>query len=262
MRAVDDRTGGYNPFETGPERAQVAVVDDHVLVGRLVVGLLERAGYTAAHAFGETLDETWKLIELIQPEVILLDFDLGPLQSALALLERAVAAELVVAGFTGSDDRIEHATFLEGGAAAIVPKASGPADLIAVVELALAGEELMAPDERHVALSRLRKYREARRRDMAAFAMLTQREQETLSLLAAGQGAGEIAELWEVAMPTVRSHIRSVLAKLGVTSQLQAAAMARESGWYAEVAQNESSILTMPSATAAGTISRRSGSKG
>jgi len=262
LRVVDDSPRGGNPFVDVPlKRAQVAVIDDHLLVGRLVVGLLERAGYEAALAFGDNLDETWANVCSISPELLLLDFELGPNQSSFEILERAVDRGLTVAGFTGSDDKIEQARFLEAGAGVIIPKGSGPSDLVAVVELALAGNELMAPSDRHAALTRLRKHREARRREAAVFDLLTEREAETLSLIAEGYGASEIADLWKVSMPTVRSHIRAVLTKLGVTSQLQAAATARSSGWYDRIASNGSSILTMPMPGEPGTIARRSGSQ-
>ena len=151
---------------------------------------------------------------------------------------------------------------LEAGAAAIVPKGLGPSDLIAVVEMALNGPELMAPADRHALLSRLRRHREARRKDLARFGALTTREAESLVLIAEGCGASEISDQWNVSMPTVRSHIRAVLTKLGVSSQLQAAAMARDSGWYATIAVSGSSILTMPTPRETGTIARRSGSQG
>ena len=81
---------GHNPFTDEPvKRARVAVVDDHLLIGRLVVGLLERAGYTASLAFGDNLDATWAKVEQIAPELLLLDFDLGPLQSSMEILQKA-----------------------------------------------------------------------------------------------------------------------------------------------------------------------------
>jgi len=240
----------------------VAVVDDHLLVGRLVVGLVERAGYTAELAYRETEAETWKAVEGIAPDLILLDFDLGPHQSAVRILEQAHQAEMLVAGFTGSDDRLEHAAFLEAGAAAIVMKEDGPSELVAMVELALAGHDLMSAAERHTALARLRRHRDGLRRALAPFEMLTERESETLAMVAAGHGAAEIAATWDVALATVRSHIRAVLTKLGVSSQLQAVAVARDSGWYERMCGKTSSILTMPSGMETGTIARRSGSKG
>lgn len=260
---MGDRPAGSIPFESSEvDEVQVVVVDDHLLIGRLVVGLLERAGYSAAHAYAETSEETWEAVVRHRPEVILLDFDLGPFHSSQSILQRATEAGIVVAGFTASDDRLEHAAFLELGAAVVVGKGCGPADLVAVVELATAGEELMSPDERHTALARLRKHRATRRQKVALFETLTGREEETLRLIAEGYGAAEIAGIWDVTVPTVRSHIRAVLAKLGVSSQLQAAAAARESGWYDEiVGGSTSSILTMPNVVEAGTMARRSRSR-
>jgi DNA-binding NarL/FixJ family response regulator len=194
--------------------------------------------------------------------MLLIDSDLGPLHSAEVIVERAIQADIIVAGFTASHDLIEQAAFLERGAAVVVGKGCGPADLVAVVELGLAGEDLMSADERHAALARLRKHRAEQQQTMVLFNTLTGRERETLCLIAEGHGAAEIAGIWEVTLPTVRSHIRAVLAKLGLTSQLQAAAVARDSGWYEAASTGPgSSILTMPNVAETGTIARRSGSR-
>lgn len=264
MRVVGWNPAGFGAFTSAAvESVDVVVVDDHILIGRLVVGLLERAGYSTAHAYAATSEETWDLVLGLSPRVLLLDFDLGPFHDARVILERAVHANIIVAGFTASDDRLEQAAFLETGASVVVGKHCGPADLVAVVELALAGEELMSADERHSALSRLRKHRARRRKVMARFELLTRREQETLRLITEGHGASEIAGIWDVSLPTVRSHIRAVLAKLDVSSQLRAAAMARDTGWYEDQwMASESSILTMPKVVEKGTIARRSGSQG
>ncbi|MCP3975304.1 MAG: response regulator transcription factor [bacterium] len=268
MRLVEDgRATGRaqaNPFVSDPvERVQVAVADDHILIGRLVVGLIQRAGYTAELACGDSLEESWNAIERLAPEFLLLDFDLGPAQSSLELLRRAVAAGVVVAGFTGSDDLLEHAVYLEAGATAVISKGCGPSDLVAVVELALSGRELMSPSERHTVLSQLRTFRAAHQREMALFATLTAREEQVLKMLAEGLGAAGIAAQCKVAMATVRSHIRAVLTKLGVSSQLEAAALARDSSWYGIIrGDSTSSILMMSDQKETGTIARQGGSRG
>lgn len=69
-----------------------------------------------------------------------------------------------------------------------------------------------------------RREAEARR-----FAELTSREQDVLAELIAGRSAAEIAAAQHVSLATVRSHIRAVLAKLGVSSQLAAVALAHRS---------------------------------
>jgi DNA-binding CsgD family transcriptional regulator len=66
----------------------------------------------------------------------------------------------------------------------------------------------------------------ARERDARLFEALTPREQQVLGAMLAGASAAEIAAMEQVSLATVRSHIRSVLAKLGVSSQLAAVALA------------------------------------
>jgi two-component system nitrate/nitrite response regulator NarL len=63
------------------------------------------------------------------------------------------------------------------------------------------------------------------------FDRLTPREEEVLSALMRGAKARDICTQSFVSMPTVRSQIRSILTKLGVTSQLAAVALAYQSGW-------------------------------
>ena len=63
------------------------------------------------------------------------------------------------------------------------------------------------------------------------FDRLTPREEEVLSALMRGAKARDICTQSYVSMPTVRSQIRSILTKLGVTSQLAAVALAYQSGW-------------------------------
>jgi DNA-binding NarL/FixJ family response regulator len=66
------------------------------------------------------------------------------------------------------------------------------------------------------------------------FAVLTEREQFVLAELIEGHCAEEIASDAVVSISTVRSHIKSILQKLGVSSQLAAVALARRAGWSFE----------------------------
>ena len=65
----------------------------------------------------------------------------------------------------------------------------------------------------------------------ALLSQLTPREKDVLLALARGQRPSMIAESAELSVETVRSHIRSIRQKLGVTSQLQAVALANQAGW-------------------------------
>ena len=60
---------------------------------------------------------------------------------------------------------------------------------------------------------------------------LTEREAQVLRCLAGGRSVATIAAASYVAEATVRTHVRGVLTKLGVGSQLAAVALAHHSGW-------------------------------
>jgi two-component system, NarL family, nitrate/nitrite response regulator NarL len=66
---------------------------------------------------------------------------------------------------------------------------------------------------------------------LAALAQLTRQEQNVLAALMEGQAVREIASSNVISPLTVRSHVRSILMKLGVNSQLAAVALAHRSGW-------------------------------
>ncbi len=75
------------------------------------------------------------------------------------------------------------------------------------------------------------------------FDRLTRREQEVLSALMRGAKARDICVQSYVSMPTVRSQIRSILMKLGVTSQLAAVALAYQSGWSGRKGRDPDDVL-------------------
>ena len=85
--------------------------------------------------------------------------------------------------------------------------------------------------ERHELLTRLRVRRERDRSRLAPFEMLTPKEEAVLIALSDGKSAADYAEEAFVSVFTVRGHIRSILTKLGVGSQLVAVALAHASGW-------------------------------
>lgn len=89
------------------------------------------------------------------------------------------------------------------------------------VDRALAGGGPAVPERGAMAESARRWVSEADR-----VSSLTARESEVLDLLMCGNSAGEIAGRLVVSLPTIRTHIRAILQKLGVSSQLAAVAMA------------------------------------
>ena len=128
-------------------------------------------------------------------------------------------------------DRAALGTLAEAvarGAAAAAHDADQPfPDLVRAVDRSLrSGTAAGAPAPERDRLVAALRAREGEARRCAA---LTPREQDVLGAMTAGQVAAEIAATEHLSLATVRSHIRAVLAKLGVSSQVAAVALARRS---------------------------------
>jgi two-component system nitrate/nitrite response regulator NarL len=94
--------------------------------------------------------------------------------------------------------------------------------------------------EREEMLDELRRHRAERSDRLAPFERLSPKEASVLLALAEGRSAEAIARASFVSLPTVRTQIRGILVKLGVSSQLAAVGMALERGWLEEMRSRQS----------------------
>ncbi|WP_224124105.1 helix-turn-helix transcriptional regulator [Nocardioides mangrovi] len=212
-------------------------MDRHGLFVEVVGHVLERRGYRArAIAVGaRSAAAQVRRVEETRPDVVVLgvDFGIGSEDGDAVLSELVDRGHPVIAVIDG-DDPVEQGAAFAAGAHAVVSKSRPLADLLEVVDAAAAEEpEQLSCSERArlVAI-----YRDARDRHHAAhrrFASLSRKEQEILRQLMAGRTVREIASRSVVSEHTVRTQVKSLLGKLDVSSQIQAVALARRSGWGA-----------------------------
>ena len=228
------------PYEAAPEvlhrrvrpRARVVVIDDHRLLAQMLVDHLSDRGLEAL-----TIDVSeQRLVErilAIEPDLLLLDAvfadDEGEgMRILLDVRDRAPHLEVVM--ITGVVEDVRHAEFLEAGASAVIAKADSFDQVTSQIEDVLAGVDPMGATRRE----ELRLVLNAHSRSTALrgrkLASLTASELTTLQGLVAGQSVQEMALVRTVAVSTVRSHVRAILRKLGVHSQLEAVAVAAEEG--------------------------------
>jgi two-component system, NarL family, nitrate/nitrite response regulator NarL len=213
------------------DAATLLVVEDHELLAQSLAAVLEAEGFEVVVPGSRSPQAIASVAAALSPDAVLLDLHLDDGASAVPLIEPLRATGAAVVMVTGETDRIWLAECLEAGAAGVVPK-SAPFDrLIASLRKVLEGGELIGVSEREQLLADLRSHRSESGARQERFAALTPREQQVLMHLMQGHSAESIAEIEVVALSTVRSHIRSVLSKLGVSSQLAAVAAAREVGW-------------------------------
>jgi len=159
------------------------------------------------------------------------DFQAGLLLTGLDRWSRMRQVEALLAAvptrwvvLTDVPRGAEWGVVAAGGAVAVLPSNSALDEVAATLAAAARGELGMDPAEREelaVEWSALR----ARRAELGArVRTLTPRERQVLDMLYAGDSVTHIAHLLEVSPATVRSQVKAVLRKLGVSSQLAAVA--------------------------------------
>jgi len=211
----------------------ILVIDDHELFSTTLRMALCGQGFDAHQLPVTSIAHLRMRISKLRPGLAVLDLDLGQdpdgrWMNGVELVEVLCANGWKVLVVSGSVDTSGVAAAIAAGALGSVAKSASFHGLLDVVLTAAAGEQVMSEAEHQDWLARHVSY-QARERELSRrLGRLSTREREVLLLLAKGQRAAEIAEFFVVSMTTVRTHIRSMLAKLEVNSQLEAVALVRE----------------------------------
>jgi DNA-binding NarL/FixJ family response regulator len=219
---------------TEPDQDAVAVliVEDHTLLAQSLLIALNAEGCHAQVA--ELTDPATLLahVRVSRPGVVLLDLDLGVLGDGVDLVKPLTELGARVLVVSGTTDRRRLAETVERGAVGFMSKTVHFEQLLATVLDVVAQRPVLSTAVRYELMAELRRARATRSKDLAPFMTLTPRERAVLFALAKGHRAEAIASEAGVSGATVRSQIRSVLAKLGVNSQLEAVALAWTVGWF------------------------------
>ena len=209
---------------------RVGVVDDHALLGDVLVHILNTNGFAAVGLQPSALEDVMTFAKNEALHVVLLDLDLGAVGMSIPVIPALRQLGCRVVMVTGSTERPAWGACIEAGAATVVNKTTSFDELVNRVTALLDDVIEQGQPERLELLDELRRHREQQRRRLAPFAQLTEREHHVLLALIDGKSADEIASASYVSIATVRTHIRSILQKLGVGTQLAAVALAVQAG--------------------------------
>lgn len=209
--------------------ARVLVVDDHRTFAELLSGALASAGMDAvgtAHSAAQAV----AMAQDLQPDIVVMDIEM-PRQDGLAATRRIreVAPDAVVAVVTAHRDPDWVVRAAQAGASAFIPKDGSLAEMIDVLSRVQPGQMLVAPST--FAGGAPRSSSSAGARD--AVPQLTRREQEVLDCLGRGMQVKAIARVLGITLETCRGYVKSLHAKLGVRSQLEAVVKAQQLGLLA-----------------------------
>jgi DNA-binding NarL/FixJ family response regulator len=210
---------------------RVLVVEDHEMFSEALALLFEHQPGIELVAALPASEEAVARCRDEAPDVVLMDVDLPGMDGIEATRRiRAASPGTRVVVLSAMESPTLIVSAMAAGASGYLAKTRAADDLVSVVRRAAAGEIVMADDDLPVVLDELRTGREPNVAAELALRRLTARETEILRAMAAGDATGDIAETLGISSLTVQSHVKNILAKLGVHSKIEAVTMAWRHG--------------------------------
>jgi len=207
---------------TANKMIRVLIVEDHQIVADGLTALLNDQKDMSVVGNVASVAESAPAAAELMPDVVLLDFRLndGTGADAAAAIRR-VAPQSKHIFLTREDSDVARFAALESGASGFIHKSKAASEVVDAIRTVAAGGTLITPSSIATLLNR-------RRQSESQRESLTAREKEVLRLMAEGVSSRDIATRLGISYATVRTHIRSLGAKLGVHSKVQAIVKARE----------------------------------
>jgi DNA-binding NarL/FixJ family response regulator len=220
---------------------RVLIADDHNLVRQGIRLLLSGGPGFEIVGEAETGSEAVRLARQLRPDVVLMDIlmpDMNGVEATVAI--NATMPDTKVLILTGMPEDRGVVPAVRAGAIGYLHKGVNVSDLRHAIKCAVAGQPQIS--------GKAARYLMKVVHGPEGPDSLTKLENAVLQLLAQGWANKEIARELEIAETTVKSHVRHILAKLGVCSRTQAALHAVRSGY---IADSRTSTLDGLSATPA-----------
>ena len=208
----------------------VLIADDEPLVRAGLRAVLE--AQPDIDVVGEASDgaAVVPLVRQLRPAVVAMDVRmpiLDGIEATRQVLRTVHPSPRILVVTTFENDEYVYQA-LQAGADGFLLKRSRPAEIIHAVRVVVGGDSLLFPASMRSLAARYGSPDARSRMERAAF---TERESTVLRLMARGLSNAEIAVELVVSTETVKSHVRSVLAKLDVRDRTQAVIAAYESGF-------------------------------
>jgi DNA-binding NarL/FixJ family response regulator len=218
---------------TGAGPIGVLIVDDDPLVRAGLAMML--GGAPDIRVVAEASDGTQALamVDRHAPDVVLMDIrmpTMDGLAATEALRARRHAPEVIILTTFDADEHVLRA--LRAGAAGFVLKDTPPAEIVAAVRRVAQGQPVLSPAVTRRLIARVAGSDRDRRRGVARerLALLNDRERQVAVAVAQGRSNAEIGAALYLSVPTVKTHVSSILTKLDLNNRVQVALLVHDAG--------------------------------
>jgi two-component system NarL family response regulator len=211
---------------------RVLVVDDHILFRQGLVSLLQSEPDFEVVGQAGTLTEAIELAQELQPEMILMDFELPDGTGAEAtqpILDANPECKIIFLTVYSSDEKLFEA--IRSGAVGYLLKSIPINKLLAALRSVDAGEAAISRTMMRRVLVELSKSQLPDAHTPDLISLLTPRELDILRQLLTGASNKEIGARLYISENTVKHHVHSILEKLEVSNRHQAIQYAQEHGF-------------------------------
>jgi len=212
-----------------PVPIRVVIADDHPLFRDGLRAMFESEPDIELVGEAATGLEAVSLAGQLLPDVVLMDIqmpDLDGIEATRRVMAESRNTRVLVVTMFEDDDSVLAA--MRAGARGYVVKGMRSSDAIRAIRAVAAGEAIFSPAIASRLLSMLAEASPAAR--PAVFPELTERERQTLELIAQGHKNAVIAERLHLSPKTVRNYVTNIFDKLQLADRSQAIVKAREAG--------------------------------
>jgi two-component system nitrate/nitrite response regulator NarL len=211
-----------------PPSLRIVMVDDHALCRNGLTDLIAHRSSMRVVASTGDAEQAIELIREHRPDLVLLDLRM-PTTDGLTLLRRLRAEGIPTPAviLTMSDAQADLAAALRAGVQGYLLKDMDPEEVLAAIARAGRGELAVAP-AMTLKLAQMLQSGPAGTDKRDLIASLTERERQILEHLSRGESNKAIARALDISHDTVKLHVRHILAKLNLSSRVEAAVFAVE----------------------------------
>ena len=210
---------------------RVVIADDQSMVRAGFRSLLQAEPDIDVVAEAADGEQAIDAVRRFKPDVALMDIrmpNVDGLEATRRIVQAGSATRILILTTFDLDEYVYEG--LRVGASGFLLKDASPEQLIAAIHVITEGEAVLAPSVTRRVVEAFARLPAPQDDLQAALGTLTAREREVLKLMATGRSNSELADALVVSEATAKTHVRNVLAKLGLRDRVHAVVFAYECG--------------------------------